>query len=63
MRICVDREKCNRHGQCTIAAPDLFRFAADGALEHVEEELTEDQQTAAMDAADACPEQAITLEA
>lgn len=61
MRICVDRGKCNRHGQCTIAAPDLFRFADDGALEHAED-ITEAQQPAAMDAADACPEQAITIE-
>ncbi|MEZ5925211.1 MAG: ferredoxin [Hyphomicrobiaceae bacterium] len=62
MRICVDRAKCNRHGQCTIAAPDLFRFAADGTMVHVEE-IGEAQQSDAMDAADACPEQAITIEA
>ncbi len=61
MRICVDRVKCNRHGQCTIAAPGLFRFAADGALDYTEE-ITEAQQGDAMDAADACPEQAITIE-
>lgn len=61
MRICVDRAKCNRHGQCTIAAPGLFRFAPDGALEFTEE-ITGAQQPDAMDAADACPEQAITIE-
>jgi ferredoxin len=61
MRICVDRRICNRHGQCTIAAPGLFRFGPEGALEHVEA-ITEEQQAAAIDAADACPEQAITIE-
>ena len=62
MRICVDGKKCNRHGQCTIAAPGLFRFDGEGELVHAEE-IGADQRSLAEDAADACPEQAITIEA
>jgi ferredoxin len=62
MRICVDRQRCMRHGQCTIAAPALFHFADDGELVHAAE-IGEGQRPLAEDAADACPEQAITIEA
>jgi ferredoxin len=61
MKICVDLDKCKSHGQCVIAAPELFSFAADNQLnwvEHPEEAL----RKAAEDAADVCPEQAITIE-
>ena len=37
MRITVDREICDLHGQCVFAAPELFRFRDDGELEHEEE--------------------------
>lgn len=36
MKICVDLEKCKLHGQCIIAAPDLFAFDADGKLTWVQ---------------------------
>jgi ferredoxin len=61
MRLCVDRSKCMRHGQCTIAAPALFSLGDDGELVVVEHP-SEDQRAAAEDAADACPEQAIGIE-
>lgn len=60
MKICVDLEKCQSHGQCAIAAPALFSFDADGKLRWVKEPPVE-QQAAAESAADACPEQAITI--
>ncbi len=61
MKICVDLEKCKLHGQCIIAAPDLFVFEADGSL-HWIEQPEETQRQAALDAADVCPEQAIVIE-
>lgn len=61
MRICVDLEKCKLHGQCIIAAPDLFAFDADGKLTWVENP-DESRRAAAMEAADVCPEQVITIE-
>jgi ferredoxin len=61
MKIRVDRDKCRSHGQCVIAAPRIFSFAADNRLAWVErpdETLREEAE----DAADVCPEQAITIE-
>ncbi len=61
MKICVDLKTCKLHGQCIIAAPDLFAFEADGKLRWVEHPA-ESQRKAAEDAADVCPEQAIVIE-
>jgi ferredoxin len=61
MKICVDVERCKLHGQCIIAAPDLFSFDADGKLKWVEHP-DESQRQAALEAADVCPEQVITIE-
>lgn len=60
-RICVDLEKCKLHGQCVIAAPEIFSFGKDGQLVWVEQ-IEESQRASAEQAADVCPEQAITLE-
>ena len=62
MRICVDLAKCQQHGQCVIAAPDLFSFAADGKL-HWVDYPADSQRRQAEEAAVVCPEQAITIEA
>ncbi|MDQ0506729.1 ferredoxin [Xanthobacter agilis] len=59
--MCVDMKKCQYHGQCVIAAPDLFSFAEDGSLKWVET-IDDSLRQQAEDAADVCPEQAITLE-
>lgn len=61
MKLCVDLKKCNLHGQCIIAAPELFSFNADGSLKWVEHP-TDAQRQAADEAADVCPEQAISIE-
>ena len=61
MKICVDLEKCKLHGQCIIAAPDLFSFDKDGKLVWLERPA-ESQRRAAEEAADVCPEQAITFQ-
>jgi ferredoxin len=61
MKICVDLKICRRHGQCVIAAPKVFSFAENGELQWVESpdpSLRDDAE----DAADVCPEQAITIE-
>jgi ferredoxin len=61
MKICVDLEKCQLHGQCVIAAPDLFSFDEAGKLKWVEAP-GEAKRAEAEAAADVCPEQAITIE-
>ncbi len=60
MRIAVDLTICADHGQCAIAAPDIFQMNSDGRL--VFNDSPDDALRAdAEDAADACPEQAITV--
>lgn len=61
MNITVDRILCQNHGQCAIAAPDVFRINDDGVLEF-EETADESQRFEIEEAADVCPVQAILLE-
>ncbi|WP_263433942.1 ferredoxin [Chromohalobacter israelensis] len=60
MKVCVDRGKCQDHGQCVIAAPEIFRFDENGTLEY-EGYPDESLRDIAEEAADVCPEQAITI--
>ncbi|GAA1365008.1 ferredoxin [Brevibacterium luteolum] len=61
MKVNVDRTLCENHGQCTIAAPDVFRLDDDGVLQYTEE-FSEDQLDEVEEAIDVCPVQAIFLE-
>lgn len=61
MKICVDLAKCALHGQCVIAAPEIFAFAEDGSLKW-EASPADRLRSQAEAAADVCPEQAITIE-
>ena len=60
LRIEVDFNVCADHGQCAIAAPDIFRIDDEG---HLVFDANPDAalHADADDAADACPEQAITI--
>ena len=60
MKVHVDMSICLLHGQCVIAAPQVFSFDEAGGLvwvEEVDESLRGDVEAAA----DACPEQAIVI--
>ena len=61
MKITVDRGRCAQHGQCTLAAPEIFHFGADDELVYLASPPDSLRQ-AAEDAMDSCPEQAITIE-
>lgn len=61
MKVVVDIEACLLHGQCVIAAPNVFSFADDGQLLWVADP-DEALRAEADAAADACPEQAIVIE-
>jgi ferredoxin len=61
MRIVVDRDSCMEHGQCVIAAPEIFSFDESGALVYVESPDAALRESAEQ-AADVCPMQAITVE-
>ncbi|MEV4255094.1 ferredoxin [Spirillospora sp. NPDC049652] len=61
MKIIVDMDRCQDHGQCVFSAPDVFRLNDEGHLEH-EETADESLRDAVEEAADVCPLQAITIE-
>lgn len=61
MKVIVDLDKCQDHGQCVFAAPQVFSLNADGHLEFVAEP-GESEREAVEDAADVCPVQAISIE-
>lgn len=61
MHITVDRALCQDHGQCSIAAPGVFRITDDGTLEFdpaPDDSLRDEVE----EAADVCPVQAILIE-
>ncbi|MFJ5921194.1 ferredoxin [Kitasatospora sp. NPDC092948] len=61
MQVVVDMNKCQDHGQCVFAAPDVFSFDETGRLAYVadpDETLRADVE----EAADVCPLQAIRIE-
>jgi ferredoxin len=61
MRIVHDPSRCNLHGQCVIAAPDIFGFDDGGALV-ITPPQGEALRADAEAAADVCPERALKVE-
>jgi len=61
MRITVDLNLCQDHGQCAIAAPKVFRMNDEGKLEY-DGEADESYRFEVEEAADVCPVQAILVE-
>lgn len=60
MKVTVDMGLCQDHGQCAIAAPEVFRINDDGHLEY--EDVTDDALSEHVEeAADVCPVQAILI--
>lgn len=61
MKVVVDMNKCQDHGQCVFAAPDVFSLDDSGHLVHVsdpDDALRDEVE----EAADVCPLQAIRIE-
>lgn len=60
MKVTVDRALCQDHGQCAIAAPDVFTINDEGTLEY---DGTPDNSMLEYveEAADVCPVQAILI--
>lgn len=61
MRIVVDYDKCQTHGQCVMAAPEVFAIDAEGWQQVLQERPDESLRDKVEAAVDACPTQAITL--
>jgi ferredoxin len=62
IRVVVDRDVCQNHGQCVFAAPQVFELDDDGELVQLQDEVGEDLRDNVEEAADVCPTQAITIE-
>ncbi|MFT3874563.1 MAG: ferredoxin [Nocardioides sp.] len=61
MKVTVDMALCQDHGQCAIAAPDVFAINDGGKLEY-EPHPDDSERFAVEEAADVCPVQAIMIE-
>ena len=62
IRVVVDRDVCQDHGQCVFAAPQVFELDEEGTLVVLQDEVGEDLRANVEEAADVCPVQAITIE-
>lgn len=69
MKFTVDLTQCENHGQCTIAAPDVFSLDDSGLLSfravaedrYISGALTDEEARSVGAAIDMCPMQAISL--
>jgi ferredoxin len=62
LKVIVDRDICQNHGQCVFAAPQVFELDEEGELVVLDDEPDESLRAAVEEAADVCPHQAITIE-
>jgi ferredoxin len=63
MRVVVDFDACAAHGDCVVAAPEIFDIGDDDEIVTVLiEEPGEELRDQARAAADACPMAAIRIE-
>ncbi len=62
MKVVVDLAVCRDHGQCCIAAPEVFGQDSGGTLVVLVEEPDDSLRDKVEEAADVCPLQAITIE-
>ena len=61
MKVHVDMNLCQSHGECVIAAPDVFELGDDDVLVW-KEDVPEERRAAVQEAVDACPMMAIRIE-
>ncbi|MBO0678053.1 ferredoxin [Mycolicibacterium sp. S2-37] len=62
MRVSVDGERCQGHTLCSMIAPESFVLDdVDGTASPASEVVPADQEDAVREAAQSCPEQAISV--
>lgn len=61
MRVEIDLDLCQGHGQCAEAAPKVFEVRDDGFAYLLVDAIPADQEANVRDAADRCPTDAITI--
>ncbi len=62
MKATIDREGCIACELCQEICPEVFRMAEDGLAEVYVDEVPEDAEQTAQEAAESCPVQVITVE-
>lgn len=63
MKVRVDGERCQGHTLCAMIAPDSFLLDdVDGTASPANEVVPGDQEDAVREAAQSCPEQAISVD-
>jgi ferredoxin len=61
MKVHVDMNLCQSHGECVLHAPDVFELGDDDVLRW-QEEVGDERRAAVEDAVNACPMMAISIE-
>jgi len=61
MRVFVDLERCEGHGMCVLAAPEVFDLDDEGVL-HYDPTPPEELRPAIEDAVRSCPVVAISID-
>lgn len=59
MKVEIDRDRCEGHGMCEEAAPDIFRLDHEGVAQVLIPDVPTEMEAKAAAAARACPVAAI----
>jgi ferredoxin len=62
MKVVVDYDMCDSHGNCVEIVPEVFELRDDGSLHLLQETLVDGLTKKVQDAVVACPTGAITIE-
>ena len=62
MKAHIDRDGCIGCGLCEEICPEVFHIADDGLAQVILDEVPEDVEDEALEAADSCPTQVIIVE-
>ncbi|WIM86051.1 ferredoxin [Candidatus Mycobacterium wuenschmannii] len=60
MKVWVDDQRCRGHGMCLTLCSDVFSLTDDGYAVAIDSEVPTDLESAAQEAIECCPEQAIS---
>ncbi len=62
MKAVIDRDGCISCGLCAETCPEVFRMADDGLAEVYVDEIPEEEEDSASEAAEDCPVNVISVE-
>lgn len=60
MRVWVDDQRCRGHGMCLTLCPEVFSLTDDGYAEAIDADVPTELESAAQEAIECFPEQAIS---